>query len=488
MRWAGAAGDVDAAVEAAMPRVERLADELIDAEHIFVVGSGNASVAALEAALKLKEMAIVHAEGAESWEMATGGATIVGPGTVVIALAPNGPGREATLDVARHAAGWGARIVEVGPGMDQGGGPTARRGGAPAHTRDVGRGLLATCRSRPGGLARLRPRQATRPQPRSTGLGRALPQPGPPPHRGRRKPRGGGLTMPRIVLVGAGSVEFTRNLLGDFFSFPELRDAEIVLHDIDPDRLATAVRMAHWTAAALGATPTVTASLNRREALAGADFVIDIVQVGGSRATQIDFDVPARYGLHYTINDTINVGGVFRGLRSIPVVLGIARDMADVCPDAALLNYANPLAILVKAVHEGVGLPVVGLCHSVYWTVHSLAGYLGLPFEEVDALSGGVNHLAWILRLEHRGKDLYPALRSVVESGRRPGGRPGARRAVPPLRLLPDRILRAPRGVQPLVHIQGQGGKPPHPDRRVPLASGPQPGRVRGDEASARRG
>ena len=121
----GAAGDVDAAVEAAMPRVERLADELIDAEHIFVVGSGNATAAALEAALKLKEMAIVHAEGAESWELATGAATIVGPGTVVIALAPNGPGREATLDVARHAAGWGARIVEVGPGMGPGGGPGA---------------------------------------------------------------------------------------------------------------------------------------------------------------------------------------------------------------------------------------------------------------------------------------------------------------------------------------------------------------------------
>ena len=126
-----AAGDVDAAVEAAMPRVERLADELVGAEHIFVIGSGNATAAALEAALKLKEMAIVHAEGAESWEMATGGATIVGPGTVVIALAPNGPGREATLDVARHAAGWGARIVEVGPATDPGG-PSGGPGGGPA--------------------------------------------------------------------------------------------------------------------------------------------------------------------------------------------------------------------------------------------------------------------------------------------------------------------------------------------------------------------
>lgn len=120
---AGAARDVDAAVEAAMPRAERLAGELIDAEHIFVIGSGNATAAALEAALKLKEMAIVHAEGSESWEMATGGATIIGPGTVVIALAPYGPGREATLDVARHAAGWGAQIVEVGPAVGPGNGP-----------------------------------------------------------------------------------------------------------------------------------------------------------------------------------------------------------------------------------------------------------------------------------------------------------------------------------------------------------------------------
>ena len=226
--------------------------------------------------------------------------------------------------------------------------------------------------------------------------------------------------MPRIVLVGAGSVEFTRNLLGDFLSFPELRDAEIVLHDIDDDRLATARRMARWTADALGAAPTIRGSLDRREALAGADFVINMIQVGGARATQIDFDVPARFGLRYTINDTINVGGVFRGLRTIPVVLGIAADMSDVCPGALLLNYTNPMGMLVKAVEEGIGIPTVGLCHSVYWTVHSLAEYLGVPFAEVDALSGGVNHLAWILRLEHRGTDLYPALRSFVESGRAP--------------------------------------------------------------------
>jgi alpha-galactosidase len=223
--------------------------------------------------------------------------------------------------------------------------------------------------------------------------------------------------MPRIVLVGAGSVEFTRNLLGDFLSYPELRDAEIVLHDIDGDRLATAERMARWTADALGATPAIRGSLDRREALAGADFVVNTIQVGGARATQVDFDVPARFGLRYTINDTINAGGVLRGLRSIPVVLAIATDMAEVCPEALFLNYTNPMGMLVRAVDEAIGTPTVGLCHSVYWTVHRLAEYLGVPFAEVDALSAGVNHLAWILRLEHRGTDLYPALHSFVGSG-----------------------------------------------------------------------
>jgi alpha-galactosidase len=226
--------------------------------------------------------------------------------------------------------------------------------------------------------------------------------------------------MPRIVLVGAGSVEFTRNLLGDFLSYPELAEADIVLHDIDGDRLATAERMARWTASALGAAPTIRGSLDRREALAGADVVVNTIQVGGARATQLDFDVPARFGLRYTINDTINVGGVLRGLRTIPVVLGMAADMAEVCPGALLLNYTNPMGMLVRAVDEAIGTPTVGLCHSVYWTVHRLAEYLEVPFGEVDALSAGVNHLAWILRLEHRGTDLYPALHSFVGSGRVP--------------------------------------------------------------------
>jgi alpha-galactosidase len=226
--------------------------------------------------------------------------------------------------------------------------------------------------------------------------------------------------MTRIVLVGAGSVEFTRNLLGDFLSFPDLRDATIVLHDIDPDRLETAQKMARWTAGALGADPTIEAHLDRRAALTSADFVIDTIQVGGARATEIDFEVPRRYGLEYTINDTINVGGVMRGLRSIPVVLGIVRDMEEVCPDAWFLNYTNPMSMIVWAVTSRSTVRTIGLCHSVYWTIRAIADYIDVPAEEIDHATAGVNHLAFVLRLERRGEDLYPLLDACVRNGRIP--------------------------------------------------------------------
>ena len=182
--------------------------------------------------------------------------------------------------------------------------------------------------------------------------------------------------MTRIVLVGAGSVEFTRNLLGDIPSYEALRDAEIVLHDIDADRLSTAEQMARWTAGALGASPRIEAHLDRRDALKGADFVIDTIQVGGAAATQIDFEIPRRFGLEYTINDTINVGGVFRGLRSIPVILGIVRDMEELCPDAWFLNYTNPMSMIIWAVTSQSSIKTVGLCHSVHWTVHAISEFI----------------------------------------------------------------------------------------------------------------
>jgi alpha-galactosidase len=224
----------------------------------------------------------------------------------------------------------------------------------------------------------------------------------------------------RIVLAGAGSVEFTRNLLGDILGYPELRTSTIVLHDIDPDRLATAQGMARWTAETLQAEPVIEAHLDRRAALAAADFVIDTIQVGGARATEIDFAIPARYGLEYTINDTINVGGVMRGLRSIPVVLGIVRDMEELCPNAWFLNYTNPMSMIVWAVTQHSGVRTIGLCHSVYWTIRAIADYIDVPFEEIDHVSAGVNHLAFILRLQRGGRDLYPLLDAAVRDGRIP--------------------------------------------------------------------
>jgi alpha-galactosidase len=222
--------------------------------------------------------------------------------------------------------------------------------------------------------------------------------------------------MTRIAFVGAGSVEFTRNLLGDLLTFPELADATIALHDIDAERLETAEAMARWTNGRLGARATFEAHLDRRAALAGCDFVVNMIQVGGHAATRIDFEVPMQHGLRQTIGDTLGIGGIFRSLRTIPVMLDIARDMDELCPDAWLLNYTNPMAMLCWATYAGSPIQrVVGLCHSVQWTTRGLADIVGVPYEEVDYLGAGVNHQAWILRFRRDGQDLYPLLDAAIE-------------------------------------------------------------------------
>ncbi|MGQ9910674.1 MAG: alpha-glucosidase/alpha-galactosidase [Candidatus Flexifilum sp.] len=223
--------------------------------------------------------------------------------------------------------------------------------------------------------------------------------------------------MPKIVFIGAGSVVFTKNLLVDILSFPELQHSVIALHDIDPERLDTAERMARWTAAAVGAAPEITATLDRREALANADYVINMIQVGGHSATLIDFDIPRRYGLQQTIGDSHGIGGIFRALRTIPVLLDIVRDMEAVCPRALLLNYTNPMSMLCWAVFASSPIQVVGLCHSVQHTTRQIAAYAGIPYEEVSYLGAGINHVAWILKFEHNGQDAYPLLRAAAERG-----------------------------------------------------------------------
>src|SRR5689334_4421801 len=151
----------------------------------------------------------------------------------------------------------------------------------------------------------------------------------------------------KIALIGAGSIVFTRNLLGDILSYPELANCEFALHDIDEHRLRLAEQVAHRIAGALGAEPVITATIDRRRALEGARFVINTIQVGGYRpATVTDFDIPKKYGLRQTIGDTLGIGGIMRGLRTIPVQLEMLRDMEDVCADGAIhLNYVNPMAM-----------------------------------------------------------------------------------------------------------------------------------------------
>ncbi len=194
--------------------------------------------------------------------------------------------------------------------------------------------------------------------------------------------------MPRIVFMGAGSVEFTKNLLGDILSFPELAESEIALHDIDPERLRVGEQMAHYTARTLSASPRISTHLDRREALAGADHVINMIQVGGHPATLLDFRIPAAHGLRQTIGDTLGIGGIFRALRTIPVMLELGREMAELCPGAWLLNYTNPMAMLCWATYAGSPQErIVGLCHSVQNTT-ARAGRAGRRAGRAGVLPG----------------------------------------------------------------------------------------------------
>jgi alpha-galactosidase len=218
-----------------------------------------------------------------------------------------------------------------------------------------------------------------------------------------------------LCFIGAGSVEFTRDLVSDILRYPELAGVELRLHDIDPTRLTTAEGVARSVAEQVGAQPKVTTHLDRRAALDGAEFVVNMVQVGGLAATRTDFEVPAAAGVKQTIGDTLGIGGIFRALRTFPVLQGLAADVTEVCPDALLLNYTNPMAMNIWYLSRvAPRLKAYGLCHSVYWTVVGLSEVMGIPHEEVSYDSAGVNHQAWLLRMERDGQDLYPLLDSRI--------------------------------------------------------------------------
>src|SRR5688572_1928468 len=212
-------------------------------------------------------------------------------------------------------------------------------------------------------------------------------------------------------MIGAGSVVFCKNLTGDILGYPEFKDATLSYMDLDAERLGVAAALGRKVAAALGANPRIETTLDRREALRGADFVINMVQIGGFDATLVDFEIPRKYGLRFTIADSTGPGGMFRALRTFPMLTELTRDIAELCPRAVLLNYANPMSMNMRTVTAAdPAVRAVGLCHSVQGTFDRLMSYLGEDPCQVAFTCAGINHMAFYLRIEKDGQDLYPRL------------------------------------------------------------------------------
>ena len=218
--------------------------------------------------------------------------------------------------------------------------------------------------------------------------------------------------MAKIVLIGAGSHFFARNIITDVLSYPALQDSTITLvghvHKEPVDLVsAFANKMVHEQ----GLNTKIESTMNRREALQGADYVLAAIKAGGATATQRDREITLKYGVNESAGDTLGPLGVFFGLRNVPVIVDICRDMAELCPQALFINYTNPLAIIGWAVSDYTTIKNVGICNGVQGTAGDLAKYLGIPKDELDYWVGGINHMAWFLELKHHGKDMYPLLK-----------------------------------------------------------------------------
>jgi alpha-galactosidase len=220
--------------------------------------------------------------------------------------------------------------------------------------------------------------------------------------------------MTKITIVGAGSMVFARDIVSDVLSFPEFADVTLALMDIDPDRLERTTWAAERMVEKAGLDATVESTTDRRDALDGADYVVNMINVGSEEPFVNEIRIPEEYGVKQAIGDTLGPGGVFRALRTIPVVLDIARDIEEVCPDAVLLNYTNPMAVVCWAVDEATDVETVGLCHSVPHTVEAIADYVGAPAGELDYWVAGINHMAWFLTCEWNGEDVYPLLAEAM--------------------------------------------------------------------------
>ncbi len=221
--------------------------------------------------------------------------------------------------------------------------------------------------------------------------------------------------MTRITFIGAGSLGFTRNLVRDILTFPLLRDATLVLMDVNAERLEFVDKSVRRIVE-LGQYPAkVESTMDRAEALKGADVVLCTILAGGIDVWRHDIEIPKKYGVDTNVGDTRGPSGVFRALRTIPVMLDIVKDMERYCPDAVLLNYTNPMAMLCRAIQHESTIPTTGLCHSVQGTAEMLARWIGAPMDEITYTCAGINHQAWYLRYEWNGKDAYPLIREAVQ-------------------------------------------------------------------------
>jgi alpha-galactosidase len=221
--------------------------------------------------------------------------------------------------------------------------------------------------------------------------------------------------MPKIAFIGAGSVVFTKNLCSDILLTPALQDSTLTLMDIDPARLAQAEKLIKAMIERRGVPARVEATTDRRDAVRGADYVITTFQMGGLDAFKFDIEIPQRYGVEQCVGDTLGPGGVFRALRTIPVLLDLCRDMDEFAPDALLLNYVNPMAANCWAIDRATGRPHVGLCHSVQGTSEMLARWIDVPYDEVVFRCAGINHQAFFLEFKRGKEDLYPLLWKAIE-------------------------------------------------------------------------
>jgi len=223
--------------------------------------------------------------------------------------------------------------------------------------------------------------------------------------------------MPKIAIIGAGSIVFCKTLMMDIMASQALQDSTIVLMNRTNrnHKLDKIEEFAQRVVKENNLSTKIIATLDRKEALKDADYVINIIQVGGVDAFQKDYEIPMKYGVDQCIGDTMGPGGIFRALRTIPVVVDIAHDMEELCPKALLLNYTNPMAMVCWALGEATNINLIGLCHGVQTTLDLISRYVEVNKKDIDYLCAGINHMDWFLRLEKDGKDLYPILKENIE-------------------------------------------------------------------------